>query len=686
MSLRTLLRTTSWLGMGLFLVALVPGLWVFAGEPGWPGYFAALRVHVLAGTALVAVGVPATLAHLWLTGSRPLVALILPGLALGGLWGAMGYGAGLHWLQDGYLYPWISSGVAAGAAAAALAAVALAVQLLPRITKAVPTRWSGIGLAVAAGAAIALGLAGDRIRGDARWGALVSHSAVSWACLWFLLLHLRAVRAALSARGRAVAVVALVLAVALASAAWVVRFDAKYFAGFTEAGAEARWTTLTLPATAEQRAAPPANPFPAGALGQSASCGASGCHEALTAQWSGSAHRFAADNALYRAAVGALVDARGPNDAVFCANCHDPERALGGTVATDYADGAPPPGDGVSCIACHAAYDAPHPARNGIARFRLPRPYPGDTEEQRNANLLADPRLHRQSMQASRHLMSDDGCGVCHNLQLGEHYGVAQVTTQNAFDPDAPFDVSCNLCHMPVRTPQPGGRMPQYDHRWPGNNLDLPAYVTHPDADPVALAAQVEAVAAFHLPRRADQLPDGDDNREFASYRDKARGEGLLQVRLAATRNDGDVSVTISTVNHRAGHPFPSGPFDLQEVWMEILIQDPKTGETLAQRGSLVDGRVPGDALRLGARELDLDGAPLRQHRIDRLGSLQDKRLARPGEAVVDTVSLTLAADAGQPLLLSVGWWFRRANPDFAEFAQLPPFPAHLLGSATTAL
>ena len=686
---RQFLVGISRLGFLLFVTCSAPALWVFVGEPGWPGYFPALNAHVWAGYALLAIALPALLAHLWITGSRPLLPLIVAAIPLGGLWWLFGRGAGLHLVLDGYLYRIVSAGNAAGLSLLALVLLAVAVQLLPRLERPVPTRWSGVLLALLAGTAMGLAITGMEGRGDTRWGALIGHSALGLISLAAIAPHFRVIREKWGG-SRSKGTAAVLLLVSVTAGLWALQTDRKYYSGFREDGAERRWETLKL--TAGQA---PEHPFPSSVLGQSASCGDSGCHEEITAQWQGSTHRFSADNALFQAAVAGLVRERGAEAAIACANCHDPERALAGTVVADYAEGHAAPGDGVSCIACHAAYDAPSPTGNGIARYRLPKTYPGDSPEAQKRNLLSDPRQHRQSMQASRHLMSNEGCGVCHRLDLKTSNG-AHVLLQNPYraekDPGPARDenepeVSCSLCHMPTQTRQEGGRIPLYDHRWPGVNVDLPSYVTHPNADHEALSDVQAATQRFmqggggtaHMP---DEF---SENPEFQAYAEMARGAGLLHVSLDAVREGPTVSLTVTTTNHRAAHPFPIGALDLQEVWLHVVVRNAE-GEVLATIGELEGGRVPPGAPRLGARELDQAGKPLREHRLFELDQVRDKRVLWPGAPEDDVVSLQVDSAAGA-LDIEARWLFRRVNPDFAEFALGTPqaiakFGVHPIGRA----
>jgi cytochrome c551/c552 len=393
--------------------------------------------------------------------------------------------------------------------------------------------------------------------------------------------------------------------------------------------------------------------------------------------------------------VARVVRDEGVQSAIGCANCHDPERALGGMVEEVYATGEAPPGDGVSCISCHAAYDAPVPTGNGLARYRVPKDYPGGSPRARRRNLLADPRQHRQGMQASRHLMSDEGCGVCHRTQL-DLVGGGRVLVQNPYraegDPgpersDDESGVSCGLCHMPTRTRQAGAWMPLYDHRWPGVNVDLAAYVTHPEADSTALADVRVATEVFmrgglgtsHMPDEVSVNP------EYGAYADLAGGAGLLAVEIETSREGDELVVTVRTTNHRSAHPFPIGPIDLQETWLKIEVRD-YGGRVVSSVGELRDGRVDPDAPRLGARALDAAGQPLREHRLAELAAVEDRRIVWPWQTVEDVVRLEVPADIG-PVRVRAGWNFRRVNPEFAEFVFGTPdaverFGVHPIGGA----
>jgi hypothetical protein len=133
------------------------------------------------------------------------------------------------------------------------------------------------------------------------------------------------------------------------------------------------------------------------------------------------------------------------------------------------------------------------------------------------------------------------------------------------------------------------------------------------------------------------------------------------------------------------GHDFPSGPLDLQQVWMEVRVTD-ATGAVLHHVGGLDDtGAIVGDPPRLGGRELDAAGQDIRRHRLFEIAKVE-KRVLLLGAAAEDVLEVSLPPDVAWPLEVRTRWLFRRANPSFARWATGgdeegvgSPLPAHEL-------
>jgi len=659
------------LGAGFAAVAAT-GLVLWPATLWTPGYFPVLGAHVVLGLALLGAAPFALAVHLKQTSSPsrrsilPVIGLlVIPNVLaqfaiLGDVVGrddeGRGWLAGLFakvsvwlWGVDGG-----DGGAIAEASLVAMVLVGLAVLVARRIRArepSVPVRWTGVLVTAVVFATLTTGLLGYVQRGDARFDAYAGHSLLGLISLVLAVAHLKAPRRVLGPR---LGPVVLVGAIVATAALWLPSYEDEHLAGFRADGVSDGWSTRTLHDLRGDDGAP----FDAALLGGSATCGSAGCHEALTRQWSGSTHRFAADNDLYGATVAQLVRERGAGEVRFCAGCHDPERALTDTVEEAYADGAPPPGEGVSCVVCHLVVDHPDDVANGRAVYREPVPYPGRDEATRARRIKLDPRYHRQTFAADV-TVSAKLCGSCHRVKLSPAMGAAiEGVVQDPFDPEG--SLQCDRCHMPTNTRVGIGMTRLYDHAMPGINLDLARYTHAPVADAPALEEVRQEVEA---------LAFGD-------------GEGVLDVEVEGVRRGDVLTVRVTSTNRRVGHAFPLGPFDLREVWQVVVARD-ASGAVVWQRGEVGDdGRPDPEAPRLGAVELDRAGEPLQKHRIWDVAGVRDLRVVEPTESVVDEHRI----EAPGPLRIEVQWRLRRTNRAYARWVYGPTHPgfeAHVVASGT---
>jgi hypothetical protein len=61
------------------------------------------------------------------------------------------------------------------------------------------------------------------------------------------------------------------------------------------------------------------------------SCGTSGCHEEIVAEWSVSAHRWSAMDAGFQRIQSEMAKQNGPESTRYCGGCHDPISLFSGT-------------------------------------------------------------------------------------------------------------------------------------------------------------------------------------------------------------------------------------------------------------------------------------------------------------------------------------------------------------------
>ena len=673
------------------VACLLTASWVLIAGIHSPGYFPVLRVHVWTGVAALVLFIPGVALHIARYPDLRVGRSLLAAAAVAGGAGALLLGIdrpddvgnaeiGILLLQASFV-------------TAIVFGVTRPFRTSPRGGAA-----TGAVLVTVIAGALVSGVVIWLLRGDARVPLERAHSLLGILSAALMVPHLRVVRRwASEGRLRPRALVGLIAVgvITVWSTAQLVQL------GFEAAGGNA--PTITVPLTAAERAQTPLHTFDEELLNDSASCGDAQCHPTITDQWSGSAHRYAADNRLYRSVVASLVAERGVDEAIFCANCHDPVRVLAGTVQRDYRDGAPPPGEGVNCVTCHAsiAEAGPRPANGGFV-YRAPLTYPGASDAERNANLLLDPRAHRAGFGSGEHATGGTMCRACHRVALSPDMGAAvSADVQSAVRDGLDSVADCNHCHMPTATPVPGRSRvleiespPQYDHDMAAMNVDLVLYALHDEADVEALRAVAARARAFRDGEVALLEASASDTRLAATDYMQLVGRAwtggpVLAVDVSAERDGHEVLVTVTSRNTRSAHPFPIGPFDLQEVWQEVSLTDGQGREVVRVGAPDPDGRLPADAHRLGGIEWQRDGQPLQGHRIWDVSRISDVRQVRPGRGVTDQYRIAVPLDAPAPLTVEATWSLRRVNPEFAARAfpgEDVRFPIHRLVTASASV
>jgi hypothetical protein len=705
--------------LALFAACALLGGIVFAADLFWPPYFPLLRAHVWLGLGSLLLVVPAMAAHLSRTGltaggaSVALAFVLMLPLPLLITWAP--------WLKIPLEShpPLILAGLLSGGmilAIAALTRVLVSRRDRPK-PPADPTRWTWTGLIL-----LALGLEAAWLGvliwllpggGDLRNGGHVYHSLLGVLTILMVIPHLRLV---LKRTRRAWTLVLIGALLAGGGLVWKHQYFEQHMRSRFAVDQGSRWTVTTLPFDRAGRARADGPHLTREQMPSAQTCGSAGCHELLTHQWEGSAHRFAADNDFYRRVVAEFVAERGVAEAAFCAACHDPVRVVTGEVAEAYKDGAPPPGEGVTCVACHGAYALGEGAANGSFKMRGWIEYPGKDEAARHRNIRLDPRFHSSAAMVDGFHTSGPSCGPCHRLQVSPDMGATvSETVQVVWHPQPDldftrqraevlegsspegFDPCCVDCHLPDPDIKDGddpwwsSLSSVYDHHMPGLNRDLALYASHPDADPRALDEVRRRVLRFRGGAEYDRCYAGRGGRP-TSYEalEPAPGEAVaeqpgpphLAVRMRPGHSPREFVLVATTSNRAAGHSFPTGPFDLREVWQEVLVTD-GTGQLLLHVGGLEEGgRVDPLAHRLGATELDSDGGELPRHRIWDLGAVVDKRVIGPTESVQDEYRIPVPTGIDGPLHAVVRWNYRHANPEFVQWVYGDAgrsFPVHTL-------
>ncbi len=673
-------------GWTLALLVAATGLLIQIATALWPGYGVVLWIHLALGWALLVAAGPALWLHLRRTKSGWRRGLAVVGIvtlcaipSVGGLDAPHGRELLEH-------LGVVAADLAAGQrvepyyVTAPLSLVVLTVLavltgiggVLAPVQGRRSARWSGACLTLLLGWAIGTAAAQEIVGRDSLFLAISAHSVTGGAAVVALLLHVLSSRLwkREAPTRRARTVLALGLLTLGGAMLGLHRFE--NVRAHRDKADAADVALASTPATADERASAIRGEratLPLDHLRDSLSCGEASCHPDVTHEWRGSAHRFAASNRFYRAAVDDLVERRSLEDAVLCANCHDPDRVLSGRVH-EYADGVPSDGsDGVSCLACHGMVDG----EVGGGAFTVAAGAPAYRGLLGQDALARDPRRHDQVLGVGDFVLGEGPCRACHKVELGPDHGLASTITlqDTLLDGPPPSDdvAFCERCHLGVARRS----FDRYRHDMAGINADLAHYVDHlqPEdraaIDDVAERALQMAGAVPWINILSDDWPPAAP----PAPSDLRVGDPTLRaldLSLESAIEDEQLRLDFTLTNQRIGHAFPAGPLDLNEVWLEVLVMD-LNWSGLYYRGNILRGRVDMPVATLGAREVDASGATIPRHRILEIAEVVDKRVVPLGGSVTDTLEVALTEGIVWPLEVRARWLFRRANPEFTAFA-----------------
>lgn len=431
-------------------------------------------------------------------------------------------------------------------------------------------------------------------------------------------------------------------------------------------------------------------------LSGSHSCGTSGCHEQILAEWEPSAHRFSAMNPPFQQIQKDFAADRDPAETRYCAGCHDPISLFAG--AKDIHNlslSAPGMQEGVGCVVCHAI-DQVDQRGNGDYVLVPPRKYlwEGETGWKKQVSdflIRAYPRQHVADYDRPV-LRSPEFCGACHKQFIPEalnRFGL--VAGQNQYDEwrkshwhhdDPDQRLSCVDCHMPlVRDSTDPARGEEFAIR---RRRDDGAHRHH------------GTIATNFLMPQVLKLPHWETQVELTER--WIRGETVIEeiahlwppgpvaeLQIVAPQRaaaEEDVSLRVVVSNRKAGHNLTTGPLDFMQAWVHLSVTD-AAGDVVAEWGALdpVTRDIldePGKTHQIGNSRkegtlvlegipIDADGEPLLEHELWRSAGGKGKRVIFPGHADNQQYSFRVPVDARGPLRVRADFNFRRYRQDFLD-------------------
>jgi hypothetical protein len=371
------------------------------------------------------------------------------------------------------------------------------------------------------------------------------------------------------------------------------------------------------------------------ALSGSESCGTSGCHEEIAAEWRPSAHRYASRSAFFQLIQANMAQANGAESTRYCAGCHDPISLFSGS-KTVFEDDLSSPGadEGLSCAVCHSIVKSDV---EGNANYVLSPPVPYLDEDGFLGRFLirAYPRHHRASY-ARPLLETPELCGACHKQFIDRELNRAtRVQLQNQYDAwksspwfvpaaEAPHradpekTLACRDCHMrrmDSNDPASASRDGKHRHHaFIAANQWLPKYHDLPGADLQVRLTEEWLQGKTVIPEIAHLWPGGP----------------IVPISIRApeaVRPGRPVEIRVEVENRKVGHTFPTGPLDMIQAWIEVRAT--VGGKEVFRSGAIDErGFVEDEAFQLKAEGVDRAGNLIDRHNLwDMVGSRFNRSL-----------------------------------------------------------
>jgi hypothetical protein len=388
-------------------------------------------------------------------------------------------------------------------------------------------------------------------------------------------------------------------------------------------------------------------------LSGSRSCGTSGCHEQIVEEWEPSAHCYAAMDTAFQAIQINMAQQNGPESTRYCGGCHDPISLFSGTknLFIDEKELTSLHGfqEGVSCLACHAVRQVDV---KGNANYVVAQPvrYLFEMEYDQKPTALkrrlrdflirSYPRQHVKDL-SKRLFKAPEYCAACHKQFIDEEINnVGWVQLQNQYDNwrqshwnkpgDPQKTIECRECHMPLvdsRDPAAGdstdynrsaGDRRHRSHRFIAANQLMPGLLNLPGHQKQIELTDKWLRGQFRVPEIEHKWRQGPI-------------VGLELLAPASVHPGGKVNLKLIVTSNKVGHDFPTGPLDIIQSWVEIVVKDDH-GRVIHETGTVNEGGFikPGTFM-FKAEPVDQYGNLIDRHNLWEMVGVRHRRALFPG-------------------------------------------------------
>lgn len=388
-------------------------------------------------------------------------------------------------------------------------------------------------------------------------------------------------------------------------------------------------------------------------LSGSRSCGTSGCHEEIVKEWEASAHRWSAMDLGFQAIQLNMAKQNGPESTRYCGGCHDPISLFSGTknIFTDVKELTSLHGyqEEVSCLACHsvrkvdvkgnANYLVAEPTRYMFELEYDQKPAP-TSRFLRDFLIRSYPRQHVADL-SKRLFKTPEYCAACHKQFIDQEINnVGWVQLQNQYDNwrqsrwnhpgDPKKTIECRECHMPLmdsgdpasgdasdynRTPDDGKHR---SHRFIAANPLMPALLKPPGWEKQLELTEKWLQGKYEIPEIAQKWTAGP-------------AVGMEMIVPERVSPGEKVSVKLVLTSNKVGHDFPTGPLDIIQSWVELIVKD-DSGKVIYSTGKVDEkGFIELGTFMFKAEPVDQNGNLIDRHNLWEMVGVRHRRSLFPG-------------------------------------------------------
>jgi hypothetical protein len=356
---------------------------------------------------------------------------------------------------------------------------------------------------------------------------------------------------------------------------------------------------------------------------------------------------------IFQAIQGVMAKQNGPESTRYCGGCHDPISLFAGTknifVDEEHLTNLAGYNEGVSCLSCHSIRETD---LQGNANYVMAQPTEylwqwsdaGFARVTRDFLIRTYPDEHNKL--SKRMFKTPEYCAACHKQFIDEEVNqVGWVQLQNQYDNwkashwyhegDPTKTIECRECHMPLvpSTDPAAGDTADYNrsvddgmhrsHRFIASNQLMPKMLGIEGWEEQHELTEQWLQGTFEIPEISDKWATGPIVRLTLDVPSSVGAGEEIPIRAIFTSN-------------KVGHDYPTGPLDIIQSWLEIVVEDDQGNLVFATGRQDENNFIEPGSFLFKAEPVDQYGNLIDRHNLWEMVGVRFRRALFPGYS--DTV------------------------------------------------